>query len=247
MRQVYLCRPLPYGRGSETVGRGLPIPDFWPLIWRERSLVTAGKRKLASRFMKLLWTLLLLPVIMPVPGECQTTGNQTSSSQTPPSVSAEWDVSPTLDALSAQARRLKPILDQLTPQEWVAKGAPDTYVLQWKRAQDELGYLVDSAKAVEKQPERLTLALDTYFRLQSLEARLNSLVEGVRNYQNPAVGDLLMGVLAENSANRDKLRQYITDLAATKEQEFQIVDKEAQRCRGVLTQQTPKPATKKQN
>jgi hypothetical protein len=192
--------------------------------------------------MKFLWTLILLTVIVIVPGECQT-----AASQTPAGVSADWDITPTLDALSTQARRLKPILDQLTPQEWVAKGAPDTYVQQWKRAQDELGYLVDSAKAVGKQPERLTLALDTYFRLQSLEARLNSLVEGVRNYQNPAVGDLLMGVLAENSANRDKLRQYITDLAATKEQEFQIVDKEAQRCRGVLTQQTPKPATKKQN
>lgn len=196
--------------------------------------------------MKFFWTLTLLLVIVPVPGHCQTTTGQNTAGQKPIGVTADWDITPTLDALSAQAKRLKPILDQLTPQEWVAKGAPDTYIQQWKRAQDELGYLVDSAKAVEKQPERLTLALDTYFRLQSLEMRLNSLVEGVRNYQNPAVGDLLMGVLAENSANRDKLRQYITDLAATKEQEFQIVDKEAQRCRGVLTQ-TPKPAPKKQN
>jgi hypothetical protein len=156
-------------------------------------------------------------------------------------VSAEWDISPTIDSLSMQAKRLKPIL--------VAKGAPDTYIQVWKRAQDELGYLVDSAKAVGAQPERLTLALDTYFRLQSLEMRLNSLVDGVRNYQNPAIGDLLMGVLAENSANRDKLRQYITDLAGTKEQEYKIMDQEAQRCRGVLTHQsTPsKPATKKPN
>ena len=61
----------------------------------------------------------------------------------------------------------------------------------------------------------------------------------MRNYQNPAVGDLLMGVAAENSANRDKLRQYITDLAAAKEQEFEIADKEAQRCRGTITRQTP--------
>jgi len=155
-------------------------------------------------------------------------------------VQAEWDISKTLDSLSSQAKRLKPILDQLTPQEWVAKGAPDAYVAQWKGAQAELGYLVDSAKALEKQPERLTLALDTYFRMQSLETRLNSLVEGVRNYQNPAVGDLLFGVLAENSTNRDKLRQYITDLAATKEQEFKIVDQEAQRCRGVLSRQPVK-------
>lgn len=158
-------------------------------------------------------------------------------------VQAGWDVSQMLDSLSAQAKRLKPILDQLTPQEWIAKGAPDTYVAQWKGAENELGYLVDSAKALAQSPERLTLALDTYFRMQSLEQRLGSLVEGVRNYQNPAVGDLMFGVLAENSANRDKLRQYITDLAATKEQEFKIVDQEAQRCRTNLSRQ---PAPKKQ-
>lgn len=157
-----------------------------------------------------------------------------------PGVQAEWDISKTIDSLSAQAKRIKPILDQLTPQEWVAKGAPDTYVAQWKGAQAELGYLADSARALEKQPERLTLALDTYFRIQGLEMRLNSLAEGVREYQNPAVADLLFGVLSENSSNRDKLRQYITDLAATKEQEFKIVDAEAQRCRGVLSRQPGK-------
>ncbi len=168
--------------------------------------------------------------------------------QTPSGVSAEWDISKTVSALSAQAKRLKPILDQLTPRDWVSKGAPAAYVTQWQGAQDELGYLVDSANALEKQPERLTVALDTYFRLQSLELRLNSLVDGVRNYQNPAVGDLLLGVLGENSANRDKLRQYITDLAQTKEQEFKIVDQEAQRCRTVLTRPSPPrpaPAAKK--
>jgi len=168
--------------------------------------------------------------------------------QSPSGVSADWDVSKTVAALSAQSARLKPMLDQLTPQEWVKKGAPQAYVSQWKGAEDELGYLAASAKALEKQPERLTLALDTYFRLQSLELRLNSLVDGVRAYQNPAVGDLMMGVLAENSSNRDQLRQYITDLAATKEQEFQIVDKEAQRCRGILSRQpAPKPAPEKKD
>lgn len=165
-------------------------------------------------------------------------------SQATQGVTADWDVASTIDALSAQAKRLKPILDQLTPQEWVSKGAPQAYVAQWKGAEDELGYLVNSANALKKQPERLTLALDTYFRLQGLTSRLDSLVDGVRNYQNPAVGDLLIGLLAENSANRDKLRQYITDLAATKEQEFEVADQEAQRCRGILNHQ---PAKKNQN
>jgi len=61
----------------------------------------------------------------------------------------------------------------------------------------------------------------------------------VRRYQNPAVGDLLVSVVSANSANRDQLRQYVTDLAQTKEQEFQIVDGEAQRCRGTLMRQPP--------
>jgi hypothetical protein len=182
--------------------------------------------------MKLL--LPVLPLLLP------------AFAQTPAGVATPWDTAPMVAALSAQAARLKPILDQLTPKEWVAKGAPDAYIAQWKGAEDELGFLSDSALALEKQPEKLTLALDTYFRLQSLELRLHSLVEGVRNYQNPAVGDLLVGVAAENSANRDKLRQYITDLASAKEQEFEVADKEAQRCRGMLTKQTPaKPAAPK--
>ncbi len=169
-----------------------------------------------------------------------------ASAQTPQAqgVAADWNVTPTIDALSKQAERLKPILDQLTPQQWVSQGAPQTYVSQWKASQDELRYLVDSARALKKQPERLTLALDTYFRLQGLTARLDSLVDGVRRYQNPAVGDLMVGIVAENSVNRDKLRQYITDLAATKEQEFDVVDKEAQRCRGILNHQ---PASTKKN
>ena len=73
--------------------------------------------------------------------------------------------------------------------------------------------------------------------MQAVEAQIGSLVEGVRRYQNPAVGDLLVGVLAANSENRDQLRQYITDLAQSKEQEFRVVDQEAQRCRGNLMRQ----------
>ena len=156
-------------------------------------------------------------------------------------VTPQWDITQTITALSAQADRLKPILDQLTPQEWVKSGAPQAYVSQWQSARQELTYMANAAKALERDPDKLTLSLETYFRLQGMENYLNSLVDGVRKYQNPAVGDLLVGVLGENSANRDKLRQYITDLASQKEQEFSVVDKEAQRCRSL-----PRPQGKKQ-
>jgi hypothetical protein len=154
-------------------------------------------------------------------------------------VSAPWDISQTVGELAAQAERLKPVLEQLTPEEWQAKGAPATYVTQWRAAQDEVGYVVRAANALGKQPEKLSLAFETYFRMQAVESQINSLVEGVRRYQNPAVGDLMISVMAANSSNRDQLRQYITDLAETKEQEFKVVDQEAQRCRGNLVRQAP--------
>jgi len=154
-------------------------------------------------------------------------------------VSAPWDISQTVGALAAQAERLKPVLAQLTPEQWQSKGAPATYVTQWHAAQDEVGYVLRAADALGKQPDKLSLAFETYFRMQAVEAQINSLVEGVRRYQNPAVGDLMISVMAANSTNRDQLRQYITDLTETKEQEFQIVDKEAQRCRGTLVRQAP--------
>jgi hypothetical protein len=180
--------------------------------------------------MKLLLPLLLLTCLM---------------SGQAPSVTAEWDVSQSAAALSTQAARLGPILEQLTPAEWVRKGAPQAYVEQWQSARQELQSLAESARLWGRQPDKLSAALDTFFRLQALETRLTSLAGGVRNYQNPAVGELLIAVMGENSGNREWLRQYITDLAAQKEQEFLVVDKEAQRCRSTLIRQPAAAPAKK--
>jgi hypothetical protein len=149
---------------------------------------------------------------------------------------AAWDNSPHAAELAAQAGRLKPLLDQLKPEEWIAKGAPQAYVTQLKGAQQELAGLTAAAALLDKQPQKLTAALDTYFRLQSLEWRFESLIEAVRKYQNPAVGDLMLSVLRANSANRDALREFITDLAARKEQEFNVVNQDEQACRTQLSQ-----------
>src|SRR5258708_24963703 len=87
----------------------------------------------------------LLPVFLPLLSAFGQTG-QTA----PTGVATPWDTTPMIASLSSQAARLRPILDQLTPKEWVAKGAPDAYIAQWKGAQDELGFLANSAKALEK-------------------------------------------------------------------------------------------------
>ena len=123
------------------------------------------------------------------------------------------------------------------PQQWQTKGAPATYVSQLSGARAEVGYLIASAGNLGRQPDKLSVALETYFRLQSVETQVGSLVDGVRRYQNPAVGDLIISVMSANSANRDQLRQYISDLAQSREQEFRIADSEAQRCRAQLLRQ----------
>src|SRR5579864_3495507 len=166
-----------------------------------------------------------------------------TSAQSPSArgVASEWDVRKLLDSLDLQAQHVKPIIDQVKPEAWIAKGAPKAYVAQWNTAQAELKYLLSSSEALSKQPERLTLALDTYFRMQALESTLGSVTEGIRKYQNPALADLMQSVVAENSSNADKLRLYVQDLASQKEQEFQIADREAQRCRETLVKQPAPP------
>ncbi len=143
-----------------------------------------------------------------------------------------------VQSLQTQAQRLRPLLDRIKPESWLSRGAPAAYVQQLRSSQAELRYTMQSSDAFAKQPERLPLALDTYFRMQSMDTVLGSLIEGIRKYQNPGDAALVQGVINENSGNRDRLREYIRELANEKEKEFEIADREAQRCRGALTQPT---------
>lgn len=151
----------------------------------------------------------------------------------------EWETRKLLSAMVATANRLEPILAQLNPGTWKEAGAPDAYVQQLQSTKLALQYLQVSADRLSKDPNRVTYAMDTYFRLRSLEQMLESLATGVRRYQNPAIGDLLSGIANENAANREFLEQYMKDVAAVREAEFQVADAEAQRCRGVLSKQPP--------
>lgn len=161
-----------------------------------------------------------------------------------PGVVAEWDIRKNIQDVVADTNRLRPIIEQIKPKEWVAKGAPQAYLVQWDKTRIQVDGLAGSAGLLSKDPEKISAALDTFFRLQYVEMMLNSLAEGVRKYQNPALADLITGIVSSQAANRQKLQQYVVDLAATKEQEFAIIDKEAQRCRGALTRQPVRPPSK---
>jgi hypothetical protein len=153
-------------------------------------------------------------------------------------VPTEWDVQKMVQAVASQSARLQPLVEEVHPKEWISAGAPDAYVQQWDSARAQAQTLKLSSDNLVREPARLTAALDTLFRLQNLEVSLTSLVDGVRKYQNPALADLLRSVVAENNSSGQQLRQYLIDLAAIKEQEFKVMDQEAQRCREIVTRPT---------
>ena len=154
----------------------------------------------------------------------------------------EWETRKDIETLIAQVKRIRPLLDELKPDEWAAKGASSAYIAQRKSAQDSVGYIVSTAQRLAATPDRLTIVMETFFRLQSLEVLITSLTEATGRYQNPSLAQLLQGVAGENNSNKEKLRQYMLDLAAVKEAEFKLIDQEAQRCRGVTANQ---PGSKK--
>ena len=162
-------------------------------------------------------------------------------------IPTEWEVQKMVQGIAQQSARLQEMVNEVKPKEWLAKGAPDAYVQQWDSARVQTDGLKISSAALVQDPAKITASLDTFFRLQSLETSLTSLIDGVRRYQNPAMADLLSSVLADSNASRQQLRQYVVDLAAIKEQEFKVMEQEAQRCRVNVTrpQQPAAPPKKK--
>ena len=103
----------------------------------------------------------------------------------------EWEVRKNLGSLVEQTNRLGPLLSAVKPETWVEKGAPEAYQTQWKSVLSQSDYLVGSAGELAADPERLTVALETLFRMQSLDSLLVSLQEGIAKYQNPALAELI--------------------------------------------------------
>lgn len=151
----------------------------------------------------------------------------------------DWDIRAILEEMSAHAMRLEPVLARIDAKAWTAKGASDSYAAQLQSSKDQARAMATGAKALAKNPEKLSACLELYFRIAGLEDMLHSLSEGVRKYQDPALAQQLTALSAENGANRNRFQSYIVNLAGQREQECAVMDKEAQRCRSVLATQPP--------
>ncbi|HEX3681098.1 MAG TPA: hypothetical protein VHU83_01055 [Bryobacteraceae bacterium] len=165
--------------------------------------------------------------------------------QPPAGLETPWDVQKILADLTAQTAQLKPMLVQLNPQQWADKGASSTYILQWQTAQRQLNDVLVSMQRLSQKTDSLTAALDTYFRFEALEVSARSLDEGAQRYGARATADKLGAYVAHSFDSRQRLRDYLEDLAGSTEQNFKIADEEAQRCRGIISKEAPSSSKKK--
>jgi hypothetical protein len=169
--------------------------------------------------------------------------------QTPPApagVETAWDARKIIEKVANANEQLKPVLASLSPKDWYEKkGAPSTYVIQSQTAQRQVSDVEITAQRFSQKTDSLPLGLDLYFRLEALETSARSLDEGAKKYADPAVAAKLTSLVAASFDVRQRLRDYLRDLAADQEQNFKIADAEAQRCRGMISREPSPPASRK--
>jgi hypothetical protein len=156
-----------------------------------------------------------------------------------------WEIKPALEEIAMHAARLEAALDHLNAAAWVDKGASDTYTAQLESSKLQARAVGTEAYGLTVNPEKLSVALQVLFRIQGLETMVASLEEAARRYQSPADAQNLARVMAEGGASRNRLQQYVVSLAVAREQDFAVMDQEAQRCRALVTQPPPTPPKRK--
>lgn len=166
----------------------------------------------------------------------------TQSVSSAPQLIDDEEMAMTFHEISQRAGRIEPMLEQLHPNDWIAKGAADTYLAQWNSLRQQFHAVQEDMTALTQHPGQLSESLKALFRLQSTHTVIDSLMAGTRKYQNPALADLIESVASENNADTDRLERYTLQLADDKEQQFIVVDREAQRCRATLSRQPAEPA-----
>ncbi len=196
---------------------------------------------------------LTLLLFAPTPAFCQanqagaaaSTAPSANQAPAPAGLQAPWDIRQMLAALNAQNERLKPLLEQMHPQEWLENGAPPAYVSQYQEARTRMDDVIRAVKNLSQQTDSLSVALDTFFRMEALETVASSVDDCIRKYGERKTADQLSALIAQNFDNRQKFREYLRDLSVEREQEFKIADEEAQRCRGMISKEPSSSGTRK--
>jgi hypothetical protein len=198
----------------------------------------------ASRGLAVLLCAAALGAQTPAPGDPDPSRPTAATPAQPAGFETSWEIAPVFTEISAHAGRLGAALDKIDAQTWVKKGASDTYAAQLDSSRQQVRALAAEAKALTANPDKLSAALVVLFRIQGLDAMMTSIEEAMRRYQSPSDAQALARLAAENGANRDRLQNYVVNLASEREQDLKVMDEEAQRCRSAVTA-VPASRTKK--
>ena len=152
-----------------------------------------------------------------------------------PGLAPPTETGPLFSDLVAQNARLQPLLKQIKPKEWIAAGAPQSYVNLWDTITQENQDFGTQAKALARTPEKLADSLRLLEQMHALQENVAELLQGVGKFQNPALAELISGIQAEGKPARDAYSQRVLDLVTERESQFLTADHEAQRCRTILS------------
>src|SRR5215469_12117620 len=70
----------------------------------------------------------------------------------PVGLETDWDISPTIQKLSAHAADIEAALAKIDARAWIEQGAPETYAEQVQSTREQARYLSDSAKTLAASP-----------------------------------------------------------------------------------------------
>ncbi len=141
--------------------------------------------------------------------------------------------------LATPSNRLQALLQQLKPKDWPESAI---YVPLLKAALNGNAAIPVSAQSLNAHPDQILDALHLLEQLHAVQESVSVLAVGVSRYQNPALAELLIGLLAEGKPARDAFSQRVFQLVADREEQFQVADHEAQRCRAILSKGPHPPA-----
>jgi hypothetical protein len=112
--------------------------------------------------------------------------------------------------------------------------AGTAYAAQLQSSKEQAHALADTAKALAGNPETLSAELQVLFREQGWKPCWVRWPRRCASIKIAAAAQELTALAAESGADRDRLQQYVVNLAAEREKEYQVMDQEAQRCRALV-------------
>jgi len=153
----------------------------------------------------------------------------------------EWEAAPKLKKLATRIRGLTEFTGRVDLAKLEANGAPAALLAKWKDIPARIEYLAASLEALANNPYRLPNAFEAGLTAQSVDASIESMIEGTRYYQSPPAADLIRDLLSDRVPIGAEIREYVAEVMAGREQELVTLGKDVQKVRENLT----RPAQKK--